>query len=481
MKKTKIVNILLLLVLCTSLFASFIFANSEDISYLSLSLVNQDPDPAIVGETVELRIAVTNNGGVSANNAMIEIDPEYPFELLTGEEAIQTIGSILGYQGYYDDEDTRIVKYTLKIDRDASAGTYDLDIKSYEEGGIPKISTLQIDVQSKESAEVIYIDKIVLIPGQEETLTFTINNVGSAPLRDLTFNWVNEDKIVLPVGSDNTRYLKYLDVGESAKFEYSVIADTNADSGLYELNLQLSYDDSLNNEIKQVNTLAGIYIGGTTDFDIAFSESSDSEMSFTVANIGSNSATSVSIIIPQQDGWTVTGSNSMIIGNLNTGDYTVASFTLQQFANSNSGRTVNQNRDKNVSPEEILSNIKNTETQNSLKMQIAYTDTRGNRETVEKEIVMNTQSSMTGDSTSTSNNPSNMAYGEGRFRKTNNNSFFSTYKYYLLGFIVLILLISIGIINSKYKKQKLLNPKLTSRKFIKNLLTKKKQVQGKTR
>ncbi len=86
-----------------------------------------------------------------------------------------------------------IIKFKLKVDKDVTAGQYELKIKEYEEGKaeVSATHTLNIEVQSRESAEVIYIDKTVLVPGKEDSLTFTINNVGSAPLRDLTFSWIN--------------------------------------------------------------------------------------------------------------------------------------------------------------------------------------------------------------------------------------------------------------------------------------------------
>ena len=61
---------------------------------------------------------------------------------------------------------------------------------------------------------MIHIDKTTIVPGKQSSLKFTVNNVGSAPLRDLTFNWINDDDIILPVGSDNTKYIKYVDIGE---------------------------------------------------------------------------------------------------------------------------------------------------------------------------------------------------------------------------------------------------------------------------
>jgi len=72
--------------------------------------------------------------------------------------------------------------------------------------------SLYINVKSRQSAEVIHIDKSTLVPGKESGLKFTINNVGNAPLRDLTFYWENTDNIILPVGSDNTRYIRYIEI-----------------------------------------------------------------------------------------------------------------------------------------------------------------------------------------------------------------------------------------------------------------------------
>ena len=119
-----------------------------------------------------------------------------------------------------------------------------------------------------------------------------------------------------------------------------MIADTNAQPGLYKLNLYLSYGDSISNKTNKISTIAGVYVGGGTDFDVAFSDNANGQMSFTVANIGSNPANSVSVVIPEQNSWSVSGSNSVIIGNLNKGDYTVASFKLQ----SSTGNMTSQNR-----------------------------------------------------------------------------------------------------------------------------------------
>ena len=225
----------------------------------------------------------------------------------------------------------------------------------------------------------------------------------------------------------------------------------------------MTYDDTSTGEEKEINTIAGVYVGGGTDFDVAFSETSNGETSFTIANIGSNPAFSVSVIVPEQDGWSVSGSNSMIIGNLNTGDYTVASFSLSQrgsFTLPGQRTSSNQTAQRNM------------QSQNTLKIQVAYTDTRGQRETVEKEVTMNIQSLLAASTATDSETTASTAQMPNFGRMRQQQSFFSKYKGYIL---VLVILLVVGFGYWKYKKEKFLNPnyKLKDLLDIKNLFKKK--------
>lgn len=366
--KIKIFVMIILIVLC----ALHGNATIEESAIISASLINQDPDPAIAGDVVDVRLGIQNIGGKETKNLIVEFMPQYPFTIASGENPIQKLGTINAYQGSSDSLTLKIIKYTIKVDKDASAGSYELRVRYYEEGsGAYVDKSLTLTVKNSESAEVIHIDKTNLLPGKQSPITFRINNVGNSPLRDLTFYFENTENIILPVGSDNTRYIKYIDVGNSSEIQYQVIADSTAVAGLYKLNLYLSYYDSSNRSTHKISSIAGVYVGGATDFDIAFSEASNSQTSFTIANIGANPANSVSIIVPEQKSWAVNGPNTVIIGNLNKGDYTVASFKLQA-----RGQTA-----FNGSRREL-----GNTTQEPLKIDVAYTDTMGERVLISKEI-----------------------------------------------------------------------------------------------
>ena len=356
MKRYLILSFILFL-----LIPSIVFADIDDSKIIKVSLVNQDPDPVIGGDIVEIRLGVENEGGETATNIVIEIIPEYPFELASGFDAVEEVGTIESYQ---EDEEMKIVDFKLKVNKDAPAGNYEIDVWEYEEGkkNVIRIErSFEIEIKNRESTEVIFIDKTILIPGKETTMKFTINNVGKAPLRDLKFTWENDENVVLPVGSGSTKYIMSLDIGESAELNYRVIANTDADPGLYKLNLILEYDDPITSELKQINDVAGVYVGGSTDFDVAFSENSKGETSFTIANIGSNPAYSISVIVPEQKEWKLKGPNSVMVGNLNTGDYTITGF--------------------NIIPLSEKSKI-------PIDIEISYTDTTGKRSIVKKVVVL---------------------------------------------------------------------------------------------
>jgi len=413
-----------------------------------ITLLNQEPDPANGGDLLELRFGIENLGDEHAENYILEISPTYPFEKVSGEELIVDLGTL---STNVAGDNMKIVKVTVKVNKDVTAGSYNLPVYAYKEGR--KDSTAKrlfnIDIESSESAEIIYIDQVELIPGKITPLTFTINNVGSNPLRDLTFQWENEDDIILPVGSDNTKYIKYIDVGSSAELKFDVIASASADPDLYKLDLTLYYEDASGEET-EVNTKAGIYVGGATDFDVAYSESSNGEYTFSISNIGIVAASSVTIRIPDQQEWNVVGTNSVIIGNLNEGDYTIASFTLQQ-----SSRNIKEQGEAK----------KPAETSSTVDIDIVYTDSRGNRNTITKNV--DVASTMTAENRETMN--SNFNGMKRSQQQSLTQKLWNSFKRIILGVFVLFLFLKI---NKQYKKGRIKDSKYSRTKAIKDIIRK---------
>ncbi len=399
-------KVFLVLVCILALSAVLVLGQSNS-AIVRVSLLNQDPNPARAGDTVNLRFKIENLGGDSVKNFQMELVQDYPFTIVS-EDPIKTIDNLDPYQtgkNYIN------LEYTVKIDRDAVQGQKPLEIR-YKYGTYDWIlASFSVNIVSKEFAQIIYVDKALIEPGKETEMKFTINNIGNAPLQNMVFSWQEPNGVILPVYSSDTKYIKYLDVGESVDLVYTVIADVNAKPGLYQLNLNLKSESTINATANTITTRAGVFIGGQTDFDVAFSESSAGQTSLSVSNTGNNPAQSVSVQIPLQQSFRVTGTNSAIIGNLDKGDYTIVSFQIVQNSAMNfTGQRRQQNSQipsgLNTSNQDsqLPSRFNASNNPNNLEVVIYYTDTTGQRRSVNKIVPIQFRSSgqgTTGTTTST--------------------------------------------------------------------------------
>jgi hypothetical protein len=108
-------------------------------------------------------------------------------------------------------------------------------------------------------------------------------------------------------------------------------------------------------------------------------EGSSGQVSLSIANIGANNADSVMVEIPNQQSFSTTGASSTILGNLNRGDYTTATFQIASRFQRNAtaggfgqGLPTNQSLEANQSQ--------------GLLVRISYTDTTGQRQSIEKQV-----------------------------------------------------------------------------------------------
>lgn len=357
-----------------------------DASGISVDVITQTPNPARPGETVELTLSVQNFGNEDLKNIVVTAQPEYPFSQVDGESLTKTISYLNARQ---DDDDAATAKLKFKVASDASAGTYELDIVTTDSSGATKTTTLELEVRGKEYAQVVTISKSRIDFATEEQLDFVVTNTGSSPLKNMKISWEDPTGTILPVYSDNTKYISYLAANESVTVSYIIMADVNADPGLYQLDINLEVED-YNSNVSTISTTAGLFVGGGTDFDVAFSDNSDGEVSFSIANVGNNEAYSVKVSIPEQDGYSISGSSSTIVGNLEKGDYTIASFTVSQQGAGGMPGSTSSGPGGNA-----VASATNSTTSNDLQVLIEYTDSAGQRNTVEKSVKLSQSSTAT--------------------------------------------------------------------------------------
>ncbi|VVB83783.1 Uncharacterised protein [uncultured archaeon] len=265
------------------------------------------------------------------------------------------------------------------------------------------------------NVEVTDVSPTSLTPGEQTELSFKIENTGNVDLDNIVFSWEEKTGSILPVGSSNTQSTDSLGEGDDEEFNFDVFTSASASPGLYGLTLTIKFNNDNGTAITETSNV-GIIVGGQTDFDISISDSSSTGTILSVANIGKNPAESVTIIIPEQSNFKTSGSSSSIIGNLDKGDYSVASFQLVSYSSSS-----------------------------SLNVEIQYTDTTGTRQTLTKTVEI--PSSSLGTQVSASPSTSSTTGYAAKNTSQNSNTFL------IIGFVVSILF-TIGIIIFIIKKNK---------------------------
>ena len=390
MKKNILFLGLVILAISIILSANIIFA--ADTPILKVSLLNQDPDPAQSGGEVELRFKVENIGQGTANSFELEILPQYPFTLVPGAEAISKRPALNAFES---GDNAAIIKYRLKVDANAVEGTNKVKVRYKSADTGESTQEFDVSLSSKDKIEISKVSKTKIEPGKETEITFTLKNIGTTPFKNIAFSWSEKNNLILPVGSDNQKYVNTLGIGESQDLVFNVVTGTGVAAGLYALTTKIEYQDR--STTSTVNSNIGIVVGGETDFDITFSESSLGQTSLSVANIGSNPALSVTVRVPEQDNFRVQGSTASIVGNLDMGDYTIVSFQIasrnldrNQSARQDGARQ--SNRDISSMTEAQRAQMRerfagnNGNANNKLRVLIEYTDTTGTRRGIEKEV-----------------------------------------------------------------------------------------------
>lgn len=344
--------------------------------------------PAIIhtGDVVSLAVDIRNRGStISIVDLNATLDVGSQFEPIEPSYYIDTIkpGSTK----------TAILKFRVKEGTPPGYYPVFLAITYLRVDELVSIEqTVLVPVSQTETNIDVTIDPRVINPGKPTDVVFAIKNVGGTPVSNLSFSWNEESDLVLPLGSGNKRYLPILEAGKQEEVSYTIAADPNIAPGVYPLDITLTFTDV--NGTKTQTFQVGIIIGGTTDFEVSAEMLSTGQLSISIANIGSNNAGAAVVRIPPQPAIEVSGSNIAILGNLNKGEFTIANFQIKStafdqnrlsrpregFAGGQAMGGQAPQDDKN------LTMVREARQANVLVIEIDYTDTTGERQSVQKTV-----------------------------------------------------------------------------------------------
>lgn len=148
---------------------------------LKVTIIEINPYPAEIGQYIELTVQVENVGREWAEDASIELIPDYPFSLDSPANAIQNIGAL-------SPEKIATREFHLFVDKNAQRGTRSIDIRTQSEKSAPwsedtfdiRVGTETFDSKGTVELEQIVSDPEVFMPGDRGTVTLTLRNTAES-------------------------------------------------------------------------------------------------------------------------------------------------------------------------------------------------------------------------------------------------------------------------------------------------------------
>jgi len=364
---------------------------------------------------------------------------------------VQAKGNWNMYVGDLDGGDSTSVLYEFYVPGTASPGLYQVVFQISSSGGNSR-QTAIVKVEDSTVLDLVSVNPSSINIGEVTTLVFNITNNGAA-VENILFTWEDPSDLILPVGSDNRITVSSIPAGNHTEIPIDITASPSIVPGVYPLAITMEFYDRTGTK-QTVTSTVGLQIGGATDFEIVLQQSTGGATTFAVANTGANVASSVIVSIPSQVNYIASGTSSVSLGNLDAGDYTLASFQLSSVDRNNT-----QQPSFDRLPEDMPSDFDPSMMEQSrnrsfagaggniLTVKIFYTDLFGVRQTVEKEVTVSSISS--GAATDFASRFSGESGIPGRSSESDNGTTYITLG--VVGIIVIIAIIQLG------KKKKLPN------------------------
>ncbi len=190
-------------------------------------------------------------------------------------------------------------------------------------GMVSAVSTCGLGVK------LINQDPYPAVPGDYVKLVFQIDGLlSSANCGDITLNLIPDYPISLNPGESAVRTFKKVDYIKDYKTSilvpYKVRVGKDALDGKTPIEVMVQskgdapFSKTFNLSVKDVRAKFVVYV---KNYDYA-----TDEITLEILNIGSSKVEAVSVQIPKQEGIGVKGSNKMIVGDLDSNEYSSASF-----------------------------------------------------------------------------------------------------------------------------------------------------------
>ena len=284
--------------------------------------------------------------------------------------------------------------FFFNVHSSAPAGLYEIEfeVRTLNAGYVSRSAIVTVDDSSL--LDIVKVEPDVVNIGVINEMTFTVANNGQDTFNNILMYWEDTDNYILPSGSDNRLIISYIEPDNTSEVSFDVIVNPALIPGVYPIFITMEYYDKTGSK-QSISSEIGLQIGGGTNFDIVLQDSTGGATTFAIANTGANIASSVIVSIPIQPNFSVNGVTSRSLGNLDAGDYTLATFQIFSVELNDSKKPDNYSKEKpsdfNFNKSKNFWALKSGA--DSLTVEISYTDLFGLRQTVEEDVDFSSSSS----------------------------------------------------------------------------------------
>jgi hypothetical protein len=318
--------------------------------------------PVYPGDITYVYVPIKNIGyGNAMQDVTVKLVPKdnASINAVTILDDVDSLGTITDWG------DQRTAKFRIYVNPDAIEGDYYFNVfvtfrgLQTDSSNTPMIETTKLvdqilTIKGKPMIMIVNSSLDMVAPTSKNTETLTFKNTGTGTVQNAVaeIDLAGTNSIFSILGGGKQFSLGTLKAGEVTSITFDLAVDITANPGVYNIPVHITGQNNYSS-----NNVIGLVVAGMTNFDISYVETLGS-FSLNVANVGISTANAVAVNLPRQKNFSITGSTSQVIGNLNPGDYTSANFQITKTPGGG----------------------------NNLDVEILYTDTSGQRHTVAKSL-----------------------------------------------------------------------------------------------
>jgi len=209
-----------------------VLVSSGDYCAPNITLLNQDPYPAVPGDYVKLVFQVGDVSMSKCGDITVELSENYPLVFDPSESGLRIFNKV---EYVRDFNSNLMVPYKVRVDENALDGTNPIEIHLRNKGDSIISKTFDLEIQDTRTLFEVFVYDYDYLTSE---LTLQILNVGSSDIEALAVEIPKQDNVV--VKGSNIEVVGDLDSNEYTTVNF----EAQPNDGKIKLNLH--YSDQIN-------------------------------------------------------------------------------------------------------------------------------------------------------------------------------------------------------------------------------------------